>query len=139
MSRGIKFRIWDDEKKEWLGGSDDYVLYYYGFHLVDEAMTVKTPPQWEWTLDEGMVVEQYTGLEDNNGKEIYEGDILEDDYDHAVGMVKYGIHNCACCHSVYGFSTVDQNGEIVEMSLVDAEVVGNIHENPELLVEDKND
>lgn len=119
MSREIKFRIWDSKKKEWLGSSDDDVLIYYG--------------------DDGMVVEQYTGLEDNNGKEIYEGDILEDDYDHAVGMVKYGIHNCACCHSVYGFSTVDQNGEIVEMSLVGAVVVGNIHENPELLVEDKND
>lgn len=125
MSREIKFRAWDKKQKKML----------YGVSIGTIKVWDENAPfiSHEFSYSEDCIFEQYTGLKDKNGKEIYEGDILEDDYDQAVGMVKYGIHNCGCCHSVYGFSTVDQNGEIVNMRLVGAEVVGNIHDNPELL------
>lgn len=65
--RDIKFRIWDGAKNEWLASSNKDALSYYGFALVGEVMTVQSPPVW--SLDEGNVVEQFTGLKDINGTE----------------------------------------------------------------------
>jgi uncharacterized phage protein (TIGR01671 family) len=74
-------------------------------------------------------VGQFTGLTDKNGKKIFEGDILKDgDY---IASVKAEIYNCGCCHSVYGFSTHDSDVLIGMYS----EIIGNIHDNPELLEE----
>ena len=126
MSREIKFRIWDNKNKEWLGASDNDVLIYYGFHLVGEVMTVQSLPQW--ALDNGNIVEQYTGLKDRNNKEIYEGDIVtldlewDEDIDYSVITFKNGC-----------FRIGDGYGQEAGYYLSDWRVVGNIHENPELL------
>ena len=91
--RDIKFRIWDGVKNEWLASSNKDALPYYGFALVGEVMTVQSPPVW--SLDEGNVVEQFTGLKDINDTEIYEGDILIDDTGEPVEywVVKWAIRN----------------------------------------------
>lgn len=149
MSREIKFRIWDGKKKEWLGSSDDDALTYYGFHLVGEVMTVQSPPQW--ALDEGMVVEQYTGVKDDKGVDIYEGDILRIDthwwrdrneYKKHKGSRRLGLYKvvfdegfCAFCAE-----NLEELGvEDINVEGYDYKILGNIHENPELLVEGKND
>jgi uncharacterized phage protein (TIGR01671 family) len=78
--------------------------------------------------------QQYTGLKDKNGKEIYEGDIITcclewdamyPELETIIGYVKYV--NAAFC--------LDQGDvfKIALMELTEFEIIGNIHQNPELL------
>lgn len=124
--RDIKFRIWDGAKNEWLASSNKDTLPYYGFALVGEVMTVQSPPYW--SLDEGNIVEQFTGLKDKNGTEIYEGDILIDDTGEPIEywVVKF---------SDGGFVGECAGAAEPLFELTNLEIAGNIHKNPELLEE----
>ena len=97
---------------------------------------------------------QYTGLTDKNGTKIFEGDILQyrNKYcgDRVLGYMEYGAYNCGCCHTVYGFSLCSnpdeegkkrydgaEFGEDAEFN-ADIVVIGNIHDNPELIKNKEN-
>ena len=80
-------------------------------------------------------VGQFTGLTDKNGKKIFEGDIIKipDDYD------EFGI-NAGAVYEVYfafgGFRLKPKRSNAKGFWLEDdktVEIIGNIHENPELL------
>nr|DAK51446.1 MAG TPA: YopX protein [Caudoviricetes sp.] len=88
-----------------------------------------------------VVLEQCTGLKDENGKLIYEGDIVRVFYDHfngtftekeVVGPVKW-----ECGTWIVNNSLLNHSPEYDETHLESAavEVIGNVHENPELLEE----
>lgn len=88
-------------------------------------------------------VGQYTGLTDKNGKMIFEGDILDwDGYKFKKQpVVTFGLHKvecCGCCyyyHRLIGFDLgISDIGDTDN-----CEVIGNIHDNPELLGGDDND
>lgn len=75
---------------------------------------------------------QFTGLHDKNGKEIYEGDIIQIAYDQTcIGQVVYEDGRFTATEFVNS-SYLGQD-DVESMGI---EVIGNIHENPELL-EDK--
>jgi uncharacterized phage protein (TIGR01671 family) len=100
-------------------------------------------------------VGQFTGLFDMDGMKIFEGDILQ--YCSTIDkeltgtpvIVTYGAHNCGCCHGVYGWTTYEVGTGYFSDLLgcygpyeVDSEetahlnavkIIGNIHDNPELL------
>ncbi len=98
-------------------------------------------------------VGQYTGMEDTNGKKIFEGDIVQDeDLDVRLmnderdgartgrGVIKYGIHSVPsddpfCWGEALGFYI---DGETLYPTLAQyhpycIQVIGNIHDNPELM------
>lgn len=137
--RDIKFRIWDGAKNEWLASSNKDALSYYGFALVGEVMTVQSPPIW--SLDEGNVVEQFTNLKDKNGTEIYEGDII---VQKSLGSNKSGCRGKITYkedHGAFMFEVYERGKIVMSLFLNEfapektCEVIGNIHENPELLEE----
>lgn len=71
-------------------------------------------------------VMQFTGLLDENGKEIYDGDILHYEYEGVpFEYIKWDIDGACWITSENGLSGVDLNDGAV--------IVGNIYENPELL------
>lgn len=120
--RELKFRVWSEEDKEY---RTDCKLRYLFTSPTGIPSTVYN--------DEGdrFDIEQYTGLKDKNGKEIYEGDIVQID-DHILGDFEVLWHNLGwTIRRSVGFETlsVHKSEDIV--------VVGNIHENYELLEERK--
>ena len=67
------------------------------------------------------------GRKDKNGKGIYEGDILDDQENDALWVVSFSDRGCFCAHAP------DDTLEWVLLDDYTFEVVGNIHENPDLL------
>lgn len=75
---------------------------------------------------------QYTGLTDKNGTKIFEGDIVStgnsDDY---LGVVEWEKDNAGLAVSFDGL--FEKFEEINFVDKVKLEVIGNIHDNPELI------
>lgn len=80
------------------------------------------------TSDRGQLM-QYTGLKDKNGKEIYEGDIVFNPHDENERYVIEWYSTDACFE-------LGENGQHISKYQLSEfwEVIGNIYENPELLV-----
>ena len=78
-------------------------------------------------------ISQYTGLTDKNGKKIFEGDIIKScEYDD-VYFVKYCADDNYPAFDVVPEINVECNG-LSHLHIVEGiEVIGNIHDNPELL------
>lgn len=144
--REIKFRAWDKEGREfidlWTGNCNE---------TLNEIFDM---PEYDF--------QQYTGLKDKNGKEIYEGDILAENYgvefvgkqvSYTICTVSFGEWYCECrdyyCNEdgvgfyVDGFTRYYRKDGSIDTYWVrqetltkhyrSYEVIGNIYENPEIL------
>ncbi len=120
--RPIKFRSWDKEKKVIIYDNSQETGEIYNLLIgADINNTVRKIGHYYKTLM------QFTGLLDKNGKEIYEGDILRTDFDF-VAEVVFG----------QGFFYIETKEDVECVALCEwcdhmSEVIGNIHESPELL------
>uniref|UniRef100_A0A6M3KB66 Putative YopX protein n=1 Tax=viral metagenome TaxID=1070528 RepID=A0A6M3KB66_9ZZZZ len=110
-NRDIKFRVFDRKNRCF-----KYAIFDNGGWDFGESKFIQ--PDTEWM--------QYTGLKDKNGKEIYEGDVLADDW---------GKEQVIWDNS--GFCLVNSHGEYCQRCeyhiVIKLEVIGNIYESPALL------
>ena len=152
--RPIKFRAWDKEEKKYyepdyrgyLGIIHDLNVSLGGDLLIREEKDGVSRSVHESLFPNRYILEQFTGLLDKNGKEIYEGDIVkieettsdgkEHNYNLAVKFSSgtFNIYNPNCCKTCEsGWGCVSDLCEAIAFSDNRVSVVGNIHENPELL------
>lgn len=84
----------------------------------------------EWEVDPS-TIGQYTGLVDKNGKWIFEGDIVKSIETKETGVVQFFPEHSAF---MVWCKSSNEVGFLYEYTSI-AEVIGNIHDNPELLEE----
>lgn len=115
MNDRFKFRVWNDMQK----------CYSQDDHYIDEDGQLNTSGKY--------IVEQCTGLKDKNGKLIYEGDILKSIYSE---IMQYRIYweGRGYRMRVYGSDNKIVDDCPIFTNAADVlEVIGNIHENADLL------
>lgn len=124
--RKIKFR---GRSINYVAANDSY--WAYGLLVNDD------PPEIE--CDDGDIyrvnddtVGQYTGLEDADGREIYEGDLVECGSGRICQVVFFK-SECACCFDLVPVGGFDCKPPKESTLWKDLTVIGNVHDNPEFL------
>lgn len=133
--RDLKFRVWNKKRREWLLGYEFESLG--GFSMLGEvqmmgAYAALLTSYFPDRIDE-IVLMQFTNLKDVEGKEIYEGDVLEWEDAFKQHQKDYVLWN-----EEYGWWSLSKDsGSALGTRKIKGrspiKIIGNIYENPELL------
>lgn len=118
----LKFRAWDGKRmiEDVIPASETSIVEFYD--------------RYEWQEVDVEVVEQYTGLKDKNGKEIYENDIVEYDWYITGDKPAYRTKEQVVFDDIGARLDTDRI-----RFCTNVEVIGNIHENADLFKGGKNE
>ena len=127
----LKFRAWHEKLGHYLKDNEFYIgtdgSVFSAFESYDDKI-INTNYIQNFSrddFDEGyIIVEQYTGLKDKNGKEIYESDLVAYEKDN-IASVRF--------EYVGFYPFVEPYNDFGCPSGKEVEVIGNIHENPDFL------
>lgn len=142
----IKFRAWDKEKELYLYNVQEAYDTLSGFVKYDDGEDAEYDEECfgGFLNDERYVVEQFTGLKDVNGKDIYIGDVVNVWSDMNELTMEPTVNEIVSEDSLGrpGVFLKPVGKHLFELCLHDYwnnkfEVIGNAHTNPELLEADK--
>jgi uncharacterized phage protein (TIGR01671 family) len=112
MNREIKFRVWD------------------GVDFMSKPFTLQDLQLRKIVFAGDTTVMQFTGLKDKNGKEIFEGDIFK----YSLLGAERSSEETEYIEEVkFEGGSFDLDATYLGAFHEDGEVIGNIHQNPELL------
>ena len=127
--RELKFRAWDKDTAKYTDGVGE--LYVDILEVGTKTYRIEQMCPGRYTI------ELFTGLKDKNGKEIYEGDVVRVVRSYGYGFLPKGakakieFDEKELCYKLRG------QGEFRLTAKKELEVIGNIHENPELCGEEE--
>lgn len=132
--REILYKAKRKDNSEWVEGwlFASYNRAYI-ITLVDDEATWKNNPRLLYSEVDPATVCEFTGMVDKNGKKIFEGDIVYDDF-RDIGYVKFS-RGAYIFKYIYGNGICNAVCEWCEWEKY--EVVGSVFDHPELLGEDK--
>lgn len=122
--REIKLRAWDKSENVML---DDVYTFDIKWDTLNDFFKDK----------DDLIFLQYTGLKDKNGREIYEGDLIRV-FDPYMNYPANGVAKVVFSHAYVGGWLAEADGKQMNIGTRTEfiEVIGSVHENPELLAGD---